>query len=303
MSRMDDSKLRLQWRDHGNELSKLSRDVFCHEDLSDVTLTCHGGTPFSAHKIILAAASTYFRNFFMEVRGKINQHQVIFMKDIQPSQMEYLLQFIYLGEVDIPNLELERLITISKDLGIIGLDAVKKEEDVIEEWRVLHAKKRKSQANPKSPDPMTLKLAKVKEDPIYNVDTTDDQQDPFDEYMDGGEDDQVAENDVQDCENKDNSGVDEGKDPNYAPTLARRKPSGGGKKVSPIWNHFNVSATDPKYAQCLHCDKVISRGSSIPGKMTNAGVNGHFRTQHKDIDLAENPPTPTCPEVVLLEGY
>ena len=101
---MDDSKLRLQWRDHGKELSKLSRDVFCHEDLSDVTLTCHGGTPFSAHKIILAAASTYFRNFFMEVRGKINQHQVIFMKDIQPSQMEYLLQFIYLGEVDIPNL-------------------------------------------------------------------------------------------------------------------------------------------------------------------------------------------------------
>ena len=69
--RMDDSKLRLQWRDHGNELSRLSRDVFCREDLSDVTLTCRGGTPFSAHKMILAAASTYFRNFFMEVRGKM----------------------------------------------------------------------------------------------------------------------------------------------------------------------------------------------------------------------------------------
>ena len=133
--RMDDSKLRLQWRDHGNELSRLSRDVFCRGDLSDVTLTCRGGAPFSAHKMILAAASTYFRNFFMEVRGKMNQHQVIFMKDIDPSEMEYLLQFIYLGEVDIPSLELERLITISKDLGIIGLDAVKKEEDVVGERR------------------------------------------------------------------------------------------------------------------------------------------------------------------------
>ena len=79
MSRMGDSKLRLPWRDHGNELSRLSRDVFCREDLSDVTLTCRGGAPFSAHKMILAAASTYFRNFFMEVRGKTNQHQVIFM--------------------------------------------------------------------------------------------------------------------------------------------------------------------------------------------------------------------------------
>ena len=71
----------------------------------------------------------------MEVRGKINQHLVIFMKDIKPSEMEYLLQFIYLGEVEIPSLELERLITISKDLGIIGLDAVKKEEDVVGERR------------------------------------------------------------------------------------------------------------------------------------------------------------------------
>ena len=38
-SGMDDSKLRLQWRDHGNELSSLSRDVFCYER-----------TPFLAHK-------------------------------------------------------------------------------------------------------------------------------------------------------------------------------------------------------------------------------------------------------------
>ena len=51
------------------------------------------------------------------------------MKDIDPGEMEYLLQFIYLGEVDIPSLELERLIAISKDLGIIGLDSVKKEDE------------------------------------------------------------------------------------------------------------------------------------------------------------------------------
>ena len=51
------------------------------------------------------------------------------MKDIDPGEMEYLLQFIYLGEVDIPSLEPEQLIAISKDLGIIGLDSVKKEDE------------------------------------------------------------------------------------------------------------------------------------------------------------------------------
>ena len=107
--------------------------MFCREDLSDVTLTCRGGTPFSAHKMILAAASTYFRNFFREVRGKVTQHQVIFMKDVDPSEMEYLLQFIYLGEVDIPSTDLERLITISRELGIVGLNAVKSEKETTQE--------------------------------------------------------------------------------------------------------------------------------------------------------------------------
>ena len=113
----------------------------------------------------------------------------------------------------------------------------------------------------------------------------------------------VAESDVRDRRHEDDSGVDDVKDFDFAQTSARAKKSGGfgGKKVSPIWNHFNVSATDPKYAQCLHCDKQISRGSSIPGRMTNTGINSHFRSWHKDIDLYEKPPTPTCPEVVLRE--
>ena len=73
--------------------------------------------------------------------------------------------------------------------------------------RVLHATKRKAQSAPKTPEPMTPKLAKVEEDPIYDDDDDTaandaDQQDPFDEeYMDGGgEDDggQVAESDVRD---------------------------------------------------------------------------------------------------------
>merc|ERR1712117_72786 len=139
----------------------------------------------------------------MEVRGKINQHQVIFMKDIDPGEMEYLLQFIYLGEVDIPSLELERLIAISKDLGIIGLDSVKKEDEgVAVERRTLHAtKKRKLQSAPsKTPvEPITPKIAKVEgpleEDPIYDNDVTatDDQQDPFE----ADDSNVVAESDVQ----------------------------------------------------------------------------------------------------------
>ena len=43
-------KLRLEWRDHGGELSRLAGDLFSRQDLSDVTLASRGGEPFPAHK-------------------------------------------------------------------------------------------------------------------------------------------------------------------------------------------------------------------------------------------------------------
>ena len=52
------------------------------------------------------------------------------MKDVDPAELEYLLQFIYLGEVDIPSTDLERLIAISRELGIVGLNAVKSEKEM-----------------------------------------------------------------------------------------------------------------------------------------------------------------------------
>ena len=57
------------------------------------------------------------------------------MKDVEPAELEYLLQFIYLGEVDIPSTDLERLITISRELGIVGLNTVKNEDEETVERR------------------------------------------------------------------------------------------------------------------------------------------------------------------------
>ena len=57
------------------------------------------------------------------------------MKDIDAAELEYLLQFIYLGEVDIPSTDLERLIVISRELGIVGLNAVKSEAEQAEDRR------------------------------------------------------------------------------------------------------------------------------------------------------------------------
>ena len=62
--RDDGSRLRLQWHDHGGELMDLTRELCGQTELTDVTLSCHGGVTFSAHRMVLAGASTYFRSTF-----------------------------------------------------------------------------------------------------------------------------------------------------------------------------------------------------------------------------------------------
>ena len=71
-------------------------------------------------------------------------HQVIFMKDIDQADLGYLLEFIYLGEVAVPNAELERLVNISRDLGIVGLNDALGEMVVDDKRPLRRAVKRKS---------------------------------------------------------------------------------------------------------------------------------------------------------------
>jgi len=128
------SRLGLRWHDHSMALQSLARDLCGSDELTDVTLTCAGGISFRAHRLVLAGASSYFRSLF-SVAVETWKHPVVFLKDVQPDDMEYFLQFIYYGEVNVPSEELDNLVKVAKDLGIKGLDEVadKPEEEEKEE--------------------------------------------------------------------------------------------------------------------------------------------------------------------------
>merc|ERR1719414_2009512 len=178
--------------------------------------------------MVLAAASTYFRKFFKEIKCKMPQHQVIFMKDVDPSEMEYLLQFIYLGEVDIPSTDLERLITISRELGIVGLNAVKSEKEATQEEtserRMPKVAKRirkpptiKEVPTPKrprvkaDPEPIyqqeVIKVNQVDPEPVYEEEEDvqeeqEENQDFIDDYI-NADGDYVEENEEEEADEED----------------------------------------------------------------------------------------------------
>ena len=48
------------------DTQEVPRNEF-EEDLSDVTISCAGGKQFSAHRLVLATCSSYFRQLFFSV--------------------------------------------------------------------------------------------------------------------------------------------------------------------------------------------------------------------------------------------
>ena len=76
-------------------------------DFADVTLVFDDKIKIRVHKNILAACSPVFRDIF-----QIENSSIIFLKGINSSEMESILEFSYLGEATSFQEQIENLLTI-----------------------------------------------------------------------------------------------------------------------------------------------------------------------------------------------
>ena len=83
----------------------------------DVTLAC-GGKLYSSHKFVLSTCSEYFKEIFS--KNPCN-HPVVFLKDVSGKDLEALLDFMYKGEVNVPQTDLGSLIKTAESLQVKGL--------------------------------------------------------------------------------------------------------------------------------------------------------------------------------------
>jgi len=85
--------------------------------LCDCTLVCSDGQ-VSAHRVILAASSSFFRAVFSS-----NQHSstLIYLKGVRKEQVEAVLDFIYKGGTKLSQKDLPSFLQLAEDLMIDGL--------------------------------------------------------------------------------------------------------------------------------------------------------------------------------------
>ena len=111
-------KLCLQWNEFKESANVLFENLREDNDFADVTLACEDGKEVKAHKVILAASSPLFKTLLTKHK---HPHPLIFIRGINSENLEAIVDFLYRGEANVLQDNLDSFLLIAEDLKLKGL--------------------------------------------------------------------------------------------------------------------------------------------------------------------------------------
>ena len=111
-------KLCLKWNDFQDNLNSAFKVLRNDKDFSDVTLACEDGTQIETHKVVLILSSP----FFMEILTKSKHpHPLVYMRKVKSENMLAILDFLYYGEANVDQENLDSFLELAGELKLRGL--------------------------------------------------------------------------------------------------------------------------------------------------------------------------------------
>ena len=110
-------KFCLRWNDFESNISVAFRELREDKDFFDVTLACDD-EQIQAHKVILSACSPFFRTV---LRRNPHAHPLLYLKGVKFGDLQSVLNFMYHGEVNVAQEELNSFLAIAEELRVKGL--------------------------------------------------------------------------------------------------------------------------------------------------------------------------------------
>ena len=109
----------LQWQNFQKYLNETFLQLRSDNDFCDVTLVSEDNEQIEAHKVVLSSCSPFFQQLLMKNR---HSHPLLYMRSISPNMLFYILDFIYKGEVELMQDELDSFLKIAQELNLKGMD-------------------------------------------------------------------------------------------------------------------------------------------------------------------------------------
>ena len=108
-------KLHLQWNDFQDSVKNAFVSFREECDFADVTLACEDGHQFEVHKVVLAASSPFFENI---LRKTNHSHPLLYMRGVGREDLAAMLDFLYRGETNIFQENLEPFLALAEELKL-----------------------------------------------------------------------------------------------------------------------------------------------------------------------------------------
>ena len=108
----------LKWNDFQSVVSQSFSLLREEADFYDVTLVSDDLTQISAHKLVLSASSDFFKSI---LRKNPHSHPLLYLSGVDSTSLGFVLDYIYQGEVQIYQNELDNFLEIAQKLKIEGL--------------------------------------------------------------------------------------------------------------------------------------------------------------------------------------
>jgi len=114
-------KFCLRWNDFERNISSAFRDIRDEKEFFDVTIACED-EQLQAHKVILSACSPFFRSVLRRNQPANQQGSlVLYLKGVTYRDMESVLNFMYHGEVNVAQDDLNSFLAVAEELRVKGL--------------------------------------------------------------------------------------------------------------------------------------------------------------------------------------
>ena len=124
-------KLCLQWSDFKENVISSFGSLREDQDFSDVTLACEDGQQIKAHRVILAGSSPFFENL---LRGLKHSHPLIYMRGVKSEDLSAVVDFLYRGEANVYQDNLDSFLAIAEELKLKGLMGGKTDAEEVKDF-------------------------------------------------------------------------------------------------------------------------------------------------------------------------
>ena len=111
-------KFSLKWNDFQLNASKSFKILRKEKEFFDVTLVSDDEVQISAHKVILSACSSFFKSI---LKNNPHSHPLLYLGAVNSENLSFIMDYIYQGEVQIYQSNLNSFLEAAQKLKIDGL--------------------------------------------------------------------------------------------------------------------------------------------------------------------------------------